>query len=136
MKRESLKYIYKRISISEEMSHTEPKVSRLCKKNLRYMYKKKILINLLLIFLCSCSSNLNREIIRLDPTNEKYHTPGCREIRKKILDQKSDPSESVARGALSTYFLGAISLPALGFLEIKSEEYKKSLIAELKRNCY
>ena len=59
-----------------------------------------------------------------------------REIRKKILDQKSDPSESVARGALSTYFLGAISLPALGFLEINSEEYKKSLIAELKRNCY
>ena len=106
------------------------------KKNLRYMYKKKILINLLLIFLCSCSSNLNREIIRLDPTNEKYHTPGCREIRKQILDQKSDPSESVARGALSTYFLGAISLPALGFLEINSEEYKKSLIAELKRNCY
>ena len=100
------------------------------------MYKKNLLNTFLLIFLCSCSSNLNREIIRLDPTNENYHTPGCREIRKQILDQKSDPSESVARGALSTYFLGAISLPALGFLEIKSEEYKKSLIAELKRNCY
>ena len=100
------------------------------------MYKGNILIGFLLIFLCSCSSNLNREIIRLDPTNENYHTQGCREIRKKILSQKSDPSESVARGALSTYFLGAISLPALGFLEINSEEYKKSLIAELKRNCY
>ena len=100
------------------------------------MFKKNLLISFLLIFLSSCSSNLNREIIRLDPTNDKYHTLGCREIRKKILDQKSDPSESVARGALSTYFLGAISLPALGFLEISSEEYKKSLIAELKRNCY
>jgi len=100
------------------------------------MFKKNLLIFFLLIFLSSCSSNLNREIIRLDPTNEKYHTEGCREIRKQILDQKSDPSESVARGALSTYFLGAISLPALGFLEINSEEYKKSLIAELKRNCY
>ena len=99
------------------------------------MYRK-IVISIVFAFLCSCSSNLNREIIRLDPTNEKYHTPGCREIRKKILDQKSDPSESVARGALSTYFLGPISLPALGFLEINSEEYKKSLIAELKRNCY
>ncbi|MAV86600.1 MAG: hypothetical protein CMQ80_03805 [Gammaproteobacteria bacterium] len=97
---------------------------------------KKLFISTVLFFSVSCSSNLNREIIRLDPTNEKYHTPGCREIRKTILDQKSDPSESVARGALSTYFLGAISLPALGFLEIKSEEYKKSLIAELKRNCY
>ena len=95
-----------------------------------------IFIGVVFAFLFSCSSNLNREIIRLDPTNEKYHTLGCREIRKKILDQKSDPSESVARGALSTYFLGAISLPALGFLEINSEEYKKSLIAELKRNCY
>ena len=100
------------------------------------MFKKNLLIAFLLIFLSSCSSNLNREIIRLDPTNEKYHSQGCREIRKKILDQKSDPSESVARGALSTYFLGAISLPALGFLEINSEEYRKSLIAELKRNCY
>ena len=100
------------------------------------MFKKNLLISFLLIFLSSCSSNLNREIIRLDPTNEKYHTQGCREIRKKILDQKSDPSESVARGALSTYFLGAISLPALGFLEINSEEYRKSLTAELKRNCY
>ena len=100
------------------------------------MFKKNLLISFLLIFLSSCSSNLNREIIRLDPTNEKYHTQGCREIRKKILDQKSDPSESVARGALSTYFLGAISLPALCFLEINSEEYRKSLIAELKRNCY
>ena len=100
------------------------------------MFKKNLLISFLLIFLSSCSSNLNREIIRLDPTSEKYHTQGCIEIRKKILDQKSDPSESVARGALSTYFLGAISLPALGFLEINSEEYKKSLIAELKRNCY
>ena len=100
------------------------------------MFRKKLVISFLLIFLSSCSSNLNREIIRLDPTNEKYHSKGCREIRKKILDQKSDPSESVARGALSTYFLGAISLPALGFLEINSEEYKKSLIAELKRNCY
>ena len=100
------------------------------------MFKKNLLISFLLIFLSSCSSNLNREIIRLDPTNEQYHTQGCREIRKKILDQKSDPGESVARGALSTYFLGAISLPALGFLEINSEEYKKSLIAELKRNCY
>ena len=100
------------------------------------MFKKNLLISFLFIFLSSCSSNLNREIIRLDPTNEKYHTEGCREIRKKILDQKSDPSESVARGALSTYFLGAISLPALGFLEINSEEYRKSLIAELKRNCY
>ena len=100
------------------------------------MFKKNLLISFLLIFLSSCSSNLNREIIRLDPTNEKYHSQGCREIRKKILDQKSDPSESVARGALSTFFLGAISLPALGFLEINSEEYKKSLIAELKRNCY
>ena len=100
------------------------------------MFKKNLIISFLIISLSSCSSNLNREIIRLDPTNEKYHTQGCREIRKKILDQKSDPSESVARGALSTYFLGAISLPALGFLEIKSEEYKKSLIAELKRNCY
>ena len=99
------------------------------------MYKN-LFITFLLTFLISCSSNLNREIIRLDPTNEKYHTPGCKEIRKKILDQKSDPSESVARGALSAYFLGAISLPALGFLEINSEEYKKSLIAELKRNCY
>ena len=99
------------------------------------MYRK-ILIGVVFTFLFSCSSNLNREIIRLDPTNEKYHTLGCREIRKKILDQKSDPSESVARGALSTYFLGVISLPALGFLEINSEEYKKSLIAELKRNCY
>ena len=55
------------------------------------MYKKNLLNALLLIFLCSCSSNLNREIIRLDPTNEKYHTPGCREIRKKILDQKVIP---------------------------------------------
>ena len=100
------------------------------------MYRKNIFISFLLIFLCSCSTNLNREIIRLDPTNDKYHSPGCREIRKKILDQKSDPSESVARGALSTYFLGAISLPALGFIEINSEEYRKSLIAELKRNCY
>ena len=100
------------------------------------MYKGNILIGFLLIFLCSCSSNLNREIIRLDPTNENYHTPGCREIRKIILDQKIDPSESITRGALSTYFLGAISLPALGFLEINAEEYKKSLIAELKRNCY
>ena len=100
------------------------------------MFKKNLLVFFLLIFYSSCSSNLNREIIRLDPTDEKYHTQGCREIRKKILDQKSDPSESVARGALSTYFLGAISLPALGFLEINSEEYKKSLIAELKRNCY
>ena len=99
------------------------------------MYKN-LFITFLLTFLISCSSNLNREIIRLDPTNKNYHTPGCREIRKKILDQKSDPSESVARGALSTYFLGAISLPALGFVEINSEEYKKSLIAELKRNCY
>ena len=99
------------------------------------MYRK-IFISVVFAFLCSCSSNLNREIIRLDPTNQKYHTQGCREIRKKILDQKSDPSESVARGALSTYFLGAISLPALGFYEINSEEYKKSLIAELKRNCY
>ena len=99
------------------------------------MYRK-IFISVVFAFLCSCSSNLNREIIRLDPTNKKYHTPGCSEIRKKILDQKSDPSESVARGALSTYFFGAISLPALGFLEINSEEYKKSLIAELKRNCY
>ena len=99
------------------------------------MYKN-LFITFLLTFLISCSSNLNREIIRLDPTNENYHTPGCSEIRNKILDQKSDPSESVARGALSTYFLGAISLPALGFLEINSEEYKKSLIAELKRNCY
>ena len=99
------------------------------------MYKT-LLFTFLLTFLISCSSNLNREIIRLDPTNEHYHSPECREIRKKILDQKSDPSESVARGALSTYFLGAISLPALGFLEINSEEYKKSLIAELKRNCY
>ena len=99
------------------------------------MYKN-LFITLLLTFLISCSSILNLEIIRLDPTNEKYHTQGCREIRKKILDQKIDPSESVARGALSTYFLGAISLPALGFLEINSEEYKKSLIAELKRNCY
>ena len=100
------------------------------------MYKKKLLLAFLIIFLGSCTSSLNREIIRLDPTNKKYHTPGCREIRKKILDQKSDPSESVARGALSTYFLGVISIPALGFLEINSEEYKKSLIAELKRNCY
>ena len=100
------------------------------------MYRKNIFISFLLIFLCSCSTNLNREIIRLDPTNDKYHSPGCREIRKKILDQKSDPSESVARGALSTYFLGAISLPALGFIEINSEEYRKSLIAELRRNCY
>ena len=100
------------------------------------MNKKSLLISFLIVFLHSCSSNLNREIIRLDPTNEKYHTQGCREIRKQVLNQKSDPSESVARGALSTYFLGAISLPALGFLEIKSEEYKKSLIAELKRNCY
>ena len=99
------------------------------------MYKN-LFITFLLTFLISCSSNLNREIIRLDPTNENYHTPGCREIRKKIRAQKSDPSESVARGALSTYFVGAISLPALGFLEINSEEYKKSLIAELKRNCY
>ena len=99
------------------------------------MYKN-LFITFLLTFLISCSSNLNREIIRLDPTNDKYHTPGCREIRKIILDQKNDPSESIARGALSTYFLGAISLPALGFLEINSEEYKKSLIAELKRNCY
>ena len=99
------------------------------------MYKN-LFITFVLTFLISCSSNLNREIIRLDPTNENYHRPECREIRKKILDQKSDPSESVARGALSTYFLGAISLPALGFLEINSEEYKKSLIAELKRNCY
>ena len=99
------------------------------------MYKN-LFITFLFTFLISCSSNLNREIIRLDPTNENYHTPGWREIRKKILDQKSDPSESVARGALSTYFLGAISIPALGFLEINSEEYKKSLIAELKRNCY
>ena len=57
------------------------------------MYKN-LLITFLLTFLISCSSNLNREIIRLDPTNENYHTPGCREIRKKILDQKSDPSES------------------------------------------
>ena len=97
---------------------------------------RKILIIVIFAFLYSCSSNLNREIIRLDPTNEKYHTQGCREIRKKILDQKNDPSESVARGALSTYFLGAISLPALGFIEINSEEYRKSLIAELKRNCY
>ena len=97
---------------------------------------RKILIPVIFAFLYSCSSNLNREIIRLDPTNEKYHTQGCREIRKKILDQKNDPSESVARGALSTYFLGAISLPALGFIEINSEEYRKSLIAELKRNCY
>ena len=96
----------------------------------------KIFIGVVFTFLFSCSSNLNREIIRLDPTNEKYHTLGCREIREKILDQKSDPSESVARGALSTYLLGAISLPTLGFLEINSEEYKKSLIAELKRNCY
>ena len=100
------------------------------------MHKKNLLNTFLLIFLCSCSSNLNREIIRLDPTNENYHTPGCREIRKTILNQKSDPSETVARGFLSTYFLGAISLPALGILEINSEEYKKSLIAELKRNCY
>ena len=100
------------------------------------MFRKKLLLTFLIISLGSCTSNLNREIIRLDPTNEKYHTQGCREIRKKVLDQKSDPSESVARGALSTYFLGAISLPALGFLEINSEEYKKSLIAELKRNCY
>ena len=99
------------------------------------MYKN-LLLAFLIIFLSCCTSSLNREIIRLDPTNEKYHSPGCREIRKKILDQKSDPSESVARGALSTYFLGVISLPALGFLEINSEEYKKSLIAELKRNCY
>ena len=97
---------------------------------------KKLLISTIVFFFVSCSSNLNREIIRLDPTNEKYHTPGCREIRKTILDQKSDPTESVARGALTTYFFGYISLPALGFLEIKSEEYKKSLIAELKRNCY
>ena len=57
-------------------------------------------------------------------------------LEKKYWIKKSDPSESVARGALSTYFLGPISLPALGFLEINSEEYKKSLIAELKRNCY
>ena len=99
------------------------------------MYRK-ILIIVVFAFIISCSSNLNREIIRLDPTNEKYHTRECREIRKKILDQKSHPSESIARGALSTYFFGAISLPALGFLEINSEEYKKSLIAELKRNCY
>ena len=99
------------------------------------MYKN-LLITFLLTFLISCSSNLNREIIRLDPTNENYHTPECREIRKKILNQKNDPNESIALGALSTYFLGAISLPALGFLEINSEEYKKSLIAELKRNCY
>ena len=118
------------------MSRTKTKVNKLSKKEFSNMYKKNLLNTLLLIFLCSCSSNLNREIIRLDPTNENYHTSGCREIRKKILDQKSDPSESVARGALSTYFLGAISLPALGFLEIKSEEYRKSLIAELKRNCY
>ena len=124
------------MSISEKMSRTKTKVNKLSKKEFSNMYKKNLLNTLLLIFLCSCSSNLNREIIRLDPTNENYHTPGCREIRKKILDQKSDPSESVARGALSTYFLGAISLPALGFLEINSEEYKKSLIAELKRNCY
>ena len=100
------------------------------------MYTKNVLFSFLLIFLCSCSSNLSREIIRLDPTNDKYHTPGCREIRKIILDQETDPSESIARGAVSTYFLGPISLPALGFLEINSEEYKKSLIAELKRNCY
>ena len=32
--------------------------------------------------------------------------------------------------------LEKIRLPSLGFLEINSEEYKKSLIAELKRNCY
>jgi hypothetical protein len=118
------------------MSRTKTKVNKLSKKEFSNMYKKNLLNTLLLIFLCSCSSNLNREIIRLDPTNENYHTPGCREIRKTILNQKSDPSETVARGALSTYFLGAISLPALGFLEINSEEYKKSLIAELKRNCY
>ena len=55
------------------------------------MYRK-IFIGVVFTFLFSCSSNLNREIIRLDPTNEKYHTLGCREIRKKILDQKSDPS--------------------------------------------
>ena len=99
------------------------------------MYKN-LFITFLLTFLISCSSNLNREIIRLDPTNENYHTPGCREIRKTILNQKSDTSETVARGALSTYFFGAISLPALGFVEINSEEYRKSLIAELRRNCY
>ena len=76
------------------------------------MYRK-IFIGVVFAFLFSCSSNLNREIIRLDPTNEKYHTLGCREIRKKILDQKSDPSESVARGALSTYFFGAASMSLL-----------------------
>ena len=92
---------------------------------------------MLLSFCWSCSSsNLNREIIRLDPTNDKYHSQGCKLIRKKILSEKNEPNESVARGALSTYFLGPISIPALGFIEIGSEEYKQSLIAELKRNCY
>ena len=91
---------------------------------------------MLLPFCWSCSSNLNREIIRLDPTNDKYHSQGCKIIRKKILSEKDAPNESVARGALSTYFLGPISIPALGLMEIGSEEYKQSLIAELKRNCY
>ena len=58
------------------------------------------------------------------------------EAEKKILSQNDEPNESVARGALSTYFLGPISIPALGLIEIGSEEYKQSLIAELKRNCY
>ena len=89
-----------------------------------------------LFFCWSCSSNLNREIIRLDPTNENYHSEECKLIRKKILSEKDAPNESVARGALSAYFLGPISIPALGFREIGSEEYKQGLIAELKRNCY
>jgi hypothetical protein len=92
---------------------------------------------LLVLFICStCSSNLSREIIRLDPTNDNYHSQQCKLIRKKILNQGDAPNESVARGAISTYFFGPISLPAIGFLEIGSEEYKQSLIAELKKNCY
>ena len=54
------------------------------------MYKN-LFITFLLTFLISCSSNLNREIIRLDPTNENYHTPGCREIRKKYWIKKVIP---------------------------------------------
>ena len=35
MRKESLKYTDKRVSISEEMSHTKPKVNRLSKKEFK-----------------------------------------------------------------------------------------------------
>ena len=57
-------------------------------------------------------------------------------LEKKYWIKKVIPVKASRVVLCRPIFLGAISLPALGLLEIDSEEYKKSLIAELKRNCY